>query len=101
MPEVKNISSTTSIIVSGSSLSIFTEYNDNSYPNITSAFIGEGGGSQDSVSYSYGESVVQAKNSPTDIDYYIDESGQLVLIGDGCELKGYSINVNGELIYQE
>lgn len=102
MPETKNIPNTTSILVNSSgALSIFTEYDDNTYPNITSAFIASGANIQDGVSYTQGELVMQAKNLPKDIDFYLSEAGELVLIGDGCELKGYSINSNGELIYTE
>lgn len=101
MPETKYISNSTRVSVANGNISILTEYDDQAYPNILSAFIGENDGIQDSVSYSYGELVLQAKNFPTDIDYYINESGQLILIGDTCELKGYSINDDGELIYEE
>lgn len=98
MSETVNIPNTTTFTKVGSAVSIFTEYDDRALPNITKAFIALLVGNQDDIPYSEGELMIQAKNYPTEIDFVINSKGQLVLTGDSCELKGYSI-VNGYLIY--
>lgn len=98
MPESKNIPNTTTFSKIGTSINIFTEYLDTSLPNIIKAFIAQIIGNQDGVPYQEGELVIQGKNAPVEIDYTINDNGELIIIGDSCELKGYSI-VDGDLIY--
>lgn len=101
MSETKQISNTTSFVKVDSNISITTQYEDNQLPNITKTFIGNIVGNQDNVSYKEGELVMQAKNSPEEIDFYINNRGQLIIVGENkCEVKRYSI-INGYLIYQE
>ncbi len=99
MSETKNIPNTTSATRIAGSISIFTEYLGKEFPNIIKTFIAQIVGSQDNVPYIEGELIIQAKNQPTDIDFYLSDKGALILVGDSCELKGYSI-VNGYLIYK-
>jgi len=96
--ETKNISNTTSVTQTSNSISIFTEYLSNTLPNILKSLIGQIVGSQDSTPYIEGELVIQAKNMPTQIDVNLSSGGELILLGDSCELKGYSI-IDGYLIY--
>lgn len=101
MSETKQISNTTSFVKVDGNISITTQYEDNQLPNITKTFIGNIVGNQDNVSYKEGELVMQAKNSPEEIDFYINNRGQLIIVGENkCEVKRYSI-INGYLIYQE
>lgn len=100
MSESVQIPNSTSFVKTNGVINITTEYEDNSLPNIISTFVGNVVGNQDNIGYVEGELIIQAKNSPEIIDFYINQQGQLILIGSNkCELKGYSI-VNGYLIYK-
>ncbi len=99
MSETKYISNLTSFTKINGNISIKTEYNDNSLPNILQSIIANIIGNQDNISYIEGELVIQSKNNPEQIDYILNNKGELIIIGSsGCEVKSYSI-VNGYLMY--
>lgn len=67
-------------------------------PHILQAFIGiDGGEYRSGVFFDHGEAGLTMKNSPEDIDGYIDPEGNLIIIGDDADK--YSLDDNGNLTY--
>lgn len=104
MPESKIIPSLTNTTIIGSNISIVTQYQDqgeNELPDTILAFIGDQAASFDGIGYIEGELMIQMKNNPTQIDYSINNNGDLVVFSNQGDVDKYSINSNGDLIYTE
>lgn len=99
MPETALINTLTELTVTGSSISIKTFYDEDLLPDTILASIPDSVGIQDGIVYSEGDLLIQMKNHPEQIDYYIDGSGNLILLTSEGDASNYSINANGELIY--
>lgn len=99
MPETKVISTVTQLSTFGSNIAIKTFYQKDELPDTIEAFIADSVGSQNGVSYIEGELNIQMKNSPQNLNYSIDNNGNLILsinTGDGLN---YSVNASGQLEY--
>lgn len=99
MPEFKTLTTITNIIINDMNVAVNTFYNLDSLPNIIKGFIAELINTQDGVNYKEGELVFQAKNSPNEIDFYIDNKGNLIISSSTNDVSNYSIDSNGNLIY--
>lgn len=98
MPETKQISTSTQLNIDESSISIIVSYLKDELPNIIETLITIDSGNRNSVPYIMGQLLIDVKNYPTDIQCYIDSFGNLILIGD--DVANYSIDQNGNLIYE-
>ncbi len=100
MAELKLIPTTTivSTTPTGSpNIEIFTFY-DPSYFHIISAFIADQPGSRLGAPYVEGHLIVTMRNSPSEVDVYIDNHGHLIVRSPVGE--DYSLDGNGHLIGQ-
>lgn len=87
MPETKQLSTQTSVIIDGSDISIHTFYNED-LPDIIEGELKEG------------LLLVAMKNYPTNIDCFINNEGELVVFSNQNDVEQYSLNEDGELIYE-
>lgn len=90
----------TSISIIGTNISILTEYVSKGYPYILKGEIKNDVGSEGGVSYIEGELLIKIKNGayPGLIDAYIDNNGNLILVGDS-DVNNYYLNSDGDLMW--
>lgn len=90
----------TILTISGNNIEIESEYVQDILPDTIMARITNTVGVQDSVSFIEGQLLIQMKNYPQDLTYFVDNLGNLILqinTGDG---NRYSIDPeDGELEY--
>lgn len=96
MPQTKVIPTATILTVLNTAISIFTFYNTG-LPYILSAFIAQVVSSLNGVGYIEGQLIITATNYPQDIDFWVDSSGNLIILGD--DANQYSLDGNGNIIY--
>lgn len=99
MPELKIISTVTELTVTGDDISIKTSYQENVLPDTLEARLATESGIENGTSYIQGEGLIKMKNSPENLNYYLNGNGELILIINSGDGSNYSINSNGELIY--
>ncbi len=99
MPESKLIPTFTTLSVLGNAIIIKTEYVEDILPDTISALLTTNIGIQDGVNYIEGEGLIQMKNSPQHLTYYVDNNGHLILSINTGDENNYSIDNNGHLIY--
>ncbi len=99
MPESKIIPTLTTLTVTGNTISIKSEYFEDSLPDTLAARIASVPGIQDGVSYIEGDGLIQMKNSPEHLTYYLDNNGNLILSINTGDQDNYSIDSNGNLVY--
>lgn len=78
MPEQKYIPVVTSLRTEGNVIYIKSSYLEDILPNTILALIGENPNSLDSVSYIEGELMIEMKNHPELINYYLNNNGELM-----------------------
>lgn len=101
MPEKKTLSTITSLIADVDSITIHTEYKEAAeLPNTIDAILAEAVGSLDGVSYIEGELVIEMKNYLSQINYKINDEGELVLYASTADIDYYSIDSNGNLVWE-
>lgn len=100
MAEERQIPIITSVRTEGNSIFIKSEYFNNILPNTILALIGEDSNNIDSISYIEGELVIRMKNYPENIDYYINQNGELIVLSNTGDSDNYFINVDGELMWE-
>jgi len=108
MPNSKLLNTETIVTSSNTTLTIFTFYSDNivnctgedvimSRPNILQALIAGIFGVKNTVPYIQGELLITAKNMPTEIDMFLNASGDLNVAD--IDANNYFIDNNGDLQY--
>lgn len=97
--ETKLIPTQTIITVDtdGNTIDIFTFYNDGLAPFTILAFIASEDATINDTLIEQGDLVIHMINSPEFIDYFLDSSGNLIVLGDDAD--NYSIDGDGNLIY--
>ena len=96
MPQSANIPTTTQVTSgSGGALSIFTFY-DAGYFHVINAFIAAVVGTLLGTSYKEGELVITMRNSPSEVNCFINSNGELIIFALPGET--YSLDSNGNLI---
>lgn len=95
MPEIKLIPTVTSLKIINSVIEIFTRFLKIACDTIQ-AFLANVVGTLGGVSFKEGELVVEMDNSPDNIDFFVDNNGDLV--ATGINANHYIINSLGELI---
>lgn len=100
MPQKKVLSTITSVTSDIDSINIHTEYNETGeLPNTIVAFLGNEIGEIDGTAFSQGDLVIEMKNYLTQINYKINNEGELVVFASTEDLDYYSINTSGELVW--
>lgn len=101
MAEEKILLTQTSVSIIGNTISIRSFYNGEESANDTlSAFISDIVQVVDGTSIIEGELGIQMnENYPFGIDYVIDSNGDLIV--NSLDADHYSVNSNGELIYED
>ena len=83
-------------------VNIFTFYSEAGLPNTIQAILEDSVGFSNGTAYIEGELIIAMINYPTDIDYTINNNGELVVftpnVGDADQ---YEIDLNGELTYTQ
>lgn len=95
MPETKLVPSVTTLTVIDSVIEILTEFFDG-LCNTISAFLSDEVSNQDGVPYIEGELIIKMVNFPDQIDYDINNQGELTVTSP--DANDYSIDNNGDLI---
>ena len=98
MPESRIISTITEINLVGTNISIKTLY-QTELPDTIEAFIADGVGNKNGTNYIDGELIITCKNSPQNLNYFIDNNGYLILMINTEDGSQYDIDDNGDLIY--
>lgn len=99
MPELKIIPTVTEANITGTLISIKTSYQENVLPDTIEAFISDLPGNKNLIPYTNGELIITTKNSPQNLNYFIDSNGNLILIANTGDGSKYSVDNNGHLIY--
>lgn len=101
MAEEKILLTQTSVSIIGNAISIRSFYNGEESANDTlSAFISDIVQVVDGTPIIEGELGIQMnENYPLEIDYIIDSNGDLIV--NSVDAGHYSVNSNGELIYED
>ena len=99
MVQKVQIPTTTTLTVNGNSISIFTFYNPTVLPNTIKAFISNSVGNDNATPFIENELLIQMINYPQDIDYIIDNDGNLIVLDDTGDTDSYSIDSNGNLLW--
>lgn len=96
-----NISTITITYIVGSTIDIETIYWDGITYTLL-AFLAEEETTISDVSFNEGELgiIMHSDYYPTDIDYSIDNEGNLIVQGNS-DIENYSIDTDGNLIYEE
>lgn len=100
MPEIRQIPTTTSINIVNNIIEILTTYDPTlDLPAIIDLFLADEVGIQEQVSYVEGDLVIRFKTNTfgNTIFVIINSQGELVITSD--DVARYSINANGELVY--
>ena len=107
MAETKVISSLTITSVIGNDITIITSYQPdgggetNILPDTILAFLAEIAATYGGVGYIEGELIIEMKNYPLQINFSIDNDGNLIISSTEGDLNKYSIDSEGNLIYTE
>ena len=99
MSETKIIPTSTSVSVLGTDITIHTEYVED-LPNTLKAEITSDVGIINGVNFTNGELLITMKNYPEKINYTINGMGELIVYATTPDLDKYSINENGDLIWE-
>lgn len=99
MPEIKYIPIVTSTRTEENVIYVRSSYLEDILPNTLQALIVDSTDNLDNVSYIEGELVIQMKNNPEQINYYINDNGELILFTSTGDKNNYSIDVDGNLIW--
>jgi len=78
---------------------IKSEYYLGLLPNTISVFISNSIGNSNSVPYVEGQLVIEMNDSPTLVDYNINNSGELVVGTSTGDSSNYYVNSSGELMW--
>lgn len=100
MPEIRQIPTRTSVNVVNTVIEILTVYDPTlDLPAIISLFIADEVGIEEGVNYTEGDLIIRFKTDTfgNTILVSINSQGELVIESD--DVNRYSINTNGELIY--
>lgn len=100
MPEIRQIPTRTTISIVNNTIEILTVYDPSlDLPAIIDLFIANQVGVQEGVSYVEGDLIIRFKTGTfgNTIFVNINSQGELVITSD--DVARYSINSNGELIY--
>lgn len=98
MSEVKKIETKTIVETLNNLISI-TAIFDQSGSDVLSTFISESVQVVNTIPFIEGELGISMNNYPNEIDFEIDQDGNLIVIAEDAEK--YSIDENGDLIYTE
>lgn len=107
MPQSRNLPTITQIVQNGDgTVSITVKYiaggGPDQLPNTLSGFVGEGPGRLADVQYVEGELILLVKNYPQNINYSLDNDGNLILFCNTGDINLYYIDdVTGDLMYGE
>ena len=94
------LSTETSISIVGINISILTEYVSEGYPYILKGEIKDDVGNEGGEAYIEGELLIKMKDNycPSSIDAYIDNDGNLILVGD-TDVNNYYLDIDGNLMW--
>lgn len=99
MKEFKIIPTLTNLATSSSSITIFTYYTPFILPNTIKAKIQDIVGTLNGVNFIENELTIDMINHPENIDYIINDEGELIVIANTGDTNKYSVNVDGDLIW--
>jgi hypothetical protein len=93
------ISTLTTVTTHGGDIIIFTKYYEDSNINTIFASILDAQTIQDQTPGIECELLIQMRNYPDQIDFTIDDHGNLIVLSTTGDVDNYSINENGELAW--
>lgn len=97
MPESKLLNTRSQVTINGVDVSVLTYYFVDELPNTLDAFIADILSNLEGVDYKEGELIIVVKNYPGSLNWFLNSNGDLNI--DAADASQYSINSNGELIY--